>query len=77
MYLVGSSTYARLMYLAQQRHVSQQGVYMQRTVPPILAPPLQAPVRVFVLCECRSHVFLARVDQSYHQSKQGLLTKVC
>ena len=74
---VGSSDCARLMYLAQLRHISQQGVYMQQFVFPILATVLQSPVRVFVPCEFRRNVSLARVDYSYPQSKHALLKKVC
>lgn len=48
---VGSHECARLLYLAQLRHIACDGVWVQQFVFPILATVLQAPVRVFVPCE--------------------------
>lgn len=48
---VGSADCARLLYVAQLRHIARQGVWLQQFVFPILATVVQSYLRVFLPCE--------------------------
>ena len=48
---LGSADCARLMYIAQLRHIAKQGVWLQQFVFPILATVTRSYLRVFLPCE--------------------------
>ena len=51
-WFVGSPECARLVYLAQLRHIAEQGVWLQQFVFPLLATVVHSPLRVFLPCGC-------------------------